>query len=176
MTAERLQRHWVLAANLAVAVFLALPILAPVLLAAGFDTPANWIYAAYHSVCHQWAFRSYFLFGSEVTYDRAVLAGLVGHESVFTFVGSPDLGYKVAFCERDLAIYASVLLAGLGYAWKRGQISALGFSGYLLLIAPMALDGFTQLFNLRESTPELRTFTGALFGVASVWLIYPRVD
>ncbi|MGE3267883.1 MAG: DUF2085 domain-containing protein, partial [Chloroflexota bacterium] len=42
--------------------------------------------------------------------------------------------------------------------------------------APMALDGFTQLFNLRESTPELRTFTGALFGVASVWLIYPRVD
>ena len=40
----------------------------------------------------------------------------------------------------------------------------------------MAIDGFTQLFGWRESTPELRTLTGALFGLASVWLIYPRID
>ncbi len=40
----------------------------------------------------------------------------------------------------------------------------------------MAVDGFTQLVGWRESTVELRTLTGALFGAASVWLIYPRVD
>ena len=39
-----------------------LPFLAPLLLAAGFDAPANAIYAAYQTVCHQWAFRSFFLF------------------------------------------------------------------------------------------------------------------
>ena len=40
----------------------------------------------------------------------------------------------------------------------------------------MAMDGFTQLFGWRESSAELRTLTGALFGAASVWLIYPRID
>ena len=40
----------------------------------------------------------------------------------------------------------------------------------------MALDGFPQLFGWRESTVELRTLTGALFGLASLWLVYPRLD
>ena len=34
---------------------------------------------------------------------------------MYGFVGSPELGYKVAFCERDVAIYLAVLLAGLAY-------------------------------------------------------------
>jgi uncharacterized membrane protein len=69
-----------------------------------------------------------------------------------------------------------VLLAGLAYAGWRTRVHGLSIWTYGLLIAPMALDGFTQLFGWRESTPELRTFTGALFGLASVWLIYPRID
>jgi len=28
---------------------------------------------------------------------------------------------------------------------------------------------------LRESTPELRAFTGALFGLMLAWLAYPRI-
>ena len=170
------QRHWLFAANVAVAVFVGLPFLAPVILAAGYDEPANAIYAAYQVVCHQWAFRSYFLFGPHAEYGPDALSALVGPSAMYGFVGSPVLGYKVAFCERDVAIYLAVLLAGLAYGRYRDRLPSLGLAGYGLLILPMAVDGFTQLFGWRESTVELRTVTGALFGVASVWLIYPRVD
>jgi uncharacterized membrane protein len=180
MTIEGALRRWLILANIGVAIFVGLPFLAPVLLAAGYDVPANVIYAAFHTVCHQWAFRSYFLFGPEATYDHVALAGLIGEAGPYAFTGSPELGYKVAFCERDVAIYASVLLAGLVYGWQRGPspgtVAGLSLTAYALLILPMAIDGFSQLFNFRESGPELRTLTGALFGAASVWLIYPRID
>ncbi len=173
---EGVQRHWLTAANLAAAVFVGLPFLAPILLAAGYDGPANAIYAAYQVVCHQWAFRSFFLFGPEVTYGPDVLHDLVGAPAMYGLLGSPDLGYKVAFCERDTAIYLAVLVAGLAYGRLRHRLPELSLTGYALMILPMALDGFTQLFGWRESTPELRVLTGALFGLASVWLIYPRMD
>jgi len=173
---EGVQRHWLTAANLAVAVFVGLPFLAPILMAAGYDGPAKTIYAAYQVVCHQWAFRSFFLFGPELTYGPDVLHDLVGAHAMYGIVGSPELGYKVAFCERDTAIYLAVLVAGLAYGRLRQRLPELSLTGYALMILPMALDGFTQLFGWRESTPELRVLTGALFGLASVWLIYPRID
>ena len=99
--------------------FVGLPFLAPVLLALGYAEPANAIYAAYAVVCHQWAFRSYFLFGPHLEYGPDTLGGLVGQGAMYGFVGSPELGYKVAFCERDVAIYLAVLLAGLAYGRYR---------------------------------------------------------
>jgi uncharacterized membrane protein len=173
---DQARRHWLAVVNLVVAIFVGLPFLAPVLLALGFDGPANEIYAAYQLVCHQWAFRSFFLFGPELTYGPDTLGQMVGHQEMYAFIGSPELGYKVAFCERDAAIYLTVLGAGLAYGRLRGRLPELGVIGYGLLILPMALDGFTQLFGWRESSPELRVLTGALFGLASVWLIYPRID
>jgi uncharacterized membrane protein len=173
---EAIRRHWLTATNVAVAIFVGLPFLAPLLLAAGYDGPANAIYSAYQVVCHQWSFRSFFLLGPELTYGPNVLHDLVGPQAMYGFRGSDALGYKMAFCERDSAIYLAVLLAGLAYGRLRDRLPRLGLAGYGLLILPMALDGFTQLFGWRESTPELRVLTGALFGVASVWLIYPRID
>lgn len=171
-----IQRHWLLATNLVVAVFVGLPFLAPVLLAAGQPDLAAQIYAAYSYVCHQWAFRSYFLFGAEHVYAPDVLSQLLGVEGMYRSTGTPELGYKVAFCERDVAIYLAVLAAGLAYGSRRPRAQGISLLTYALLITPMALDGFTQLFGWRESTVELRTLTGLLFGAASVWLIYPRID
>lgn len=173
---EGVRRHWLMVANVAVAVFVGLPFLAPVLLALGFPDAANSIYAAYQHVCHQWAFRSFFLFGPQLSYGPDALSGLIAPDAVFHTLGSPALGYKVAFCERDVAIYLSALGAGVAYARVRERTPGLGVVGYGLLIVPMAVDGVTQLLGWRESTVELRTLTGLLFGVASVWLIYPRVD
>ena len=173
---ERARGRWLAVANLAVAAFVGLPLLAPMLLAYGFAGPANAIYGAYQLVCHQWAFRSYFLFGAQPTYAFGDLALLVCAEHAHGYLGSPELGYKVAFCERDVAIYAAVLLAGLAYGRLRARVRPLGLVPYAALILPMAVDGFTQLFGWRESSVELRTLTGALFGLASVWLVYPRVD
>jgi len=143
------------------------------LAAAGWRIPADALYAAYHFTCHQWAFRSFFFFGQQPIYSQQSLAeqGI----DPFSFTGNPNLGWKMAFCERDLAIYLGLLLVGLVYA-QRCDLRPSGFILYGVLILPMALDGFTQLFGWRESTWELRVGTGLLFGLASAWLVLPRLD
>ena len=167
-----LERHWLALFNLSVGTFAVLPVLAPVLLAAGIERPALWLHGLYHLACHQWPGRSYFLFGAAPTYSADTLGGWT-HAS--TFVGNPALGWKVAWCERDLAIYGTVFLAGLVYARLRQRVRPLAWPVFLLCLVPIALDGFTQLFGWRESTPLLRTLTGLLAGWAAVWLVYPRI-
>jgi uncharacterized membrane protein len=168
-----LARHWLGELNGAVAVFIGGAIVAPLLGTLGWAAPAQALYAAYHLTCHQWAFRSFFLFGAQPVYAREQLEAL-GRDP-FGFAGDASLGWKMAFCERDLAIYTGVLLVGAVFACRR-RLRPLGYGAYALLALPMAVDGFTQLFGWRESTWELRVITGLLFGLASAWLVYPRLD
>jgi uncharacterized membrane protein len=168
-------RYWLVTLNVAVGAFLAGSLAAPIFSALGWRSAADTLYIAYHLTCHQWAFRSFFLFGSQpvAVYDQQQLSDL--GVDPFTFVGSSSFGWKLAFCERDLAIYVGVLLVGLLYA-RRQQLASMGFTLYTILILPMAVDGFTQLFGWRESNWELRVMTGLLFGLASAWLVLPRLD
>ncbi len=169
-----LAKHWLLLANVAVAVYLGLPILAPVLMAAGFTAPAQAIYTAYKVACHQMPSRSYFLFG-QGSLISAPPAGVVPG-GLSSFIGNAELGFKVAFCHRDVAIYGAILAGGLLFALVRDRLKPLSWKVYVLLLLPMAVDGTTQLFGLRESNWWLRTITGVLFGGASVWLAYPYLE
>jgi|SRR5579859_2558105 len=173
MVAQRVVRHWPAALNVTLGAFLAGALGAPVLAALGWGAAAEALYAAYHLTCHQWAFRSFFLFGQRGVYSQQQLADMGFNP--FGFVGGDGLGWKMAFCERDLAIYIGLLVVGLVYA-RRRDLRPSGFTVYGVLILPMAVDGFTQLFGWRESTWELRTATGLLFGLASAWLVLPRLD
>jgi uncharacterized membrane protein len=169
-------RHWLLTLNATLAAFLTCALAAPVFSAVGWTGLATPLYIAYHLTCHQWAFRSFFLFGQQhpiAIFSQQQLAD--SGADPFTFIGNPQVGWKMAFCERDLAIYVGLLVVGLLYARRRDMRPA-GFALYGLLILPMALDGFTQLFGWRESTWELRVVTGMLFGLASAWLVLPRLD
>jgi len=158
-------------------------------------------------VCHQLAYRSWFLFGEQSAYPTAA-AGLKGwktYEAVTgldpntstglwdarSFRGNEQMGYKVALCERDVAIYAAMLLFGLAFAILRSRFPNMRpipwYIWLLLGIGPIALDGGTQLLSqffpqvqkiipYRESTPFLRTLTGALFGIFTAWFGYPYVE
>ena len=170
---SRALRHWLLTLNLGLTAFLAGALAAPMLAALGWRTAADGLYAAYHFTCHQWAFRSFFFFGQQPVYSQPML--IDQGVDPFGFVGNPSLGWKMAFCERDLAIYVGLLVVGLLYARNR-DLKPSGFWLYGVLILPMAIDGFTQLFGWRESTWELRVITGLLFGLASAWLVLPRLD
>jgi uncharacterized membrane protein len=172
-TVSRALRHWLLALNVALGLFLAGALAAPLLASLGWRAAADALYAAYHFTCHQWAFRSFFLLGQQPVYSQAELAAQ--GQDPFGSIGTQVLGWKMAFCERDLAIYAGLLLVGVLYA-RRRELRPLGFVAYGVLILPIALDGFTQLFGWRESTWELRLITGLLFGLASAWLVLPRLD
>jgi uncharacterized membrane protein len=170
-------RHWLAALNLALAAFIAGALAAPILAALGWRSAADGLYTAYHFTCHEWAFRSFFLLASKqpqlAVYSQQQLLDL--DTDPFSFIGSPDLGWKMAFCERDLAIYVALLAAGLYYARHR-QLRPANFVVYGILILPITVDGFTQLLGWRESTWQLRVVTGLLFGLASGWLVLPRLD
>jgi uncharacterized membrane protein len=174
-------RHWLLIFNSVWAVYVLLPFLAPVLMHLGWTTPARLIYAGYSFMCHQLPDHSYFLFGEQLTPSLATLeaGGMPPGQGLLEqrhFSGNELLGYKVAICQRDVAIYLAVLVAGLLFGLVRRRLPTLRFRWYLLLLIPIALDGGTQLIGLRESNWLLRTLTGALFGMASVWLAYPYID
>jgi len=182
-----LTAHWLLLVNLAVFVYVALPLLAPVLAEAGFTRPALWIYAAYRITCHQLPQRSFFIGGPKPVYSLAEIAAVTGTRDLYALFHHPlvnsVLGSQTAFCQRDLAIYGSVLLAGLLFGLLRRRIRPLPFKVFLLFLVPIAVDGLTQLLGglvpflpPRESTWFLRTVTGSLFGIGGVWFVYPRIE
>jgi uncharacterized membrane protein len=182
--------HWLSAFNGFVAVYLGLAFLAPVLMKIGATTPASWIYTVYSFSCHQLGYRSFFLFGEEPFYPRDEFGAETGIDpndlwAARAFDGNSLLGYKVALCERDTAIYACLLLGGIAFHFLRRKLKPLHWALWILFgVIPIGLDGGTQLlsaipflhFPFRESTPYLRVLTGALFGLASVWFAYPLVQ
>lgn len=56
-------------------VYISLPFAAPTLMQVGAKGPANVIYSAYSLTCHQFAFRSLFLYGDQAVYPRQVAEG-----------------------------------------------------------------------------------------------------
>lgn len=195
---ERLQK-WLLA-SIAFLLFLYLgfSFLAPVLMKAGNEDFASRIYQVYQPACHQLAYRSFFLFGEQAYYPRelAGIKGLKSYETVTAttaedvafarnFKGNERLGYKIVLCQRDTAIFASILLFLIVYAIFGKKMQAIPWWLWIVLaIFPIGLDGFSQLISLlelpflawfppRESTPFIRVLTGTLFGFFSAWFIVP---
>lgn len=101
------------------------------------------------------------------------------------FTGDEVFGYKLTLCERDIAIYGSMLVGAILYRRWRRWLRPAPIPLYILLgLAPVGVDGFSQLlgyppFSLwpaRETTPAFRVVTGALFGLMSVWLGFPWLE
>ncbi len=177
-----LAKHWLFLVNLVIAVYSGLPLLAPVLMALGYTRPAEIIYTIYKPLCHQLPQRSFFLFGPRLAYSLETLRELLGPEMLTTnslaraFIGNAALGYKMAYCQRDAAMYSSILLAGMVFGLVRHRLKPLTFTRYLIFLAPWAVDGLVQLLGFYESTWQLRTITGSLFGLATVWFAYPYLE
>lgn len=174
-------RHWLAIFNTGWAIYLILPLSAPVFMEMGWFTPARVIYGVYSFACHQLPDHSYFLFGPNpvpLIPDLEASGMKTGLDLLQRrqFIGNPASGFKVAICQRDIAIYGAVLAAGLAYALFRHRVRQLPLWVYLLFLLPIGVDGVTQLLGMRESNWELRTLTGAIFGAASIWFAYPYVD
>ncbi len=200
--------HYMLLINLALFIYVGLPFLAPILFQSGLTGPSKVIYKIYSPLCHQLAFRSFFLYGEQPYYPRE-LAGVdhvVDYEVFFgsrnipdidqarAFIGNEEIGfgvgnagYKVALCERDIAIYGSLLLFGLIFVVNKRKIQPVPWYIWIAVgLLPIALDGVSQLPGMmtwlpdwvinRESTPALRVLTGFLFGFFTAWYLFPMIE
>ncbi len=85
-------------------------------------------------------------------------------------------GHQLGMCERNFSIYASMFIGSLIFVLSKKRIPGIPWWVWILMILPMAIDGTTQMFGLRESTWELRVLTGTLFGLANVWFALPLIQ
>lgn len=203
-----ISKHYLALFNFFILLYVGLPFLAPVLMNAGATAPANIIYTIYKPLCHQFGFRSFFLYGEQAYYPLSEagirnvktfeeVTGILGLQSptdisrfaARQFTGNETVGYKIALCERDVAIYGAILLFGAIFALTGRRIKPLHWFWWVLIgMGPIGLDGFSQLFSqmewswlvnilpYRESTPFLRVLTGALFGFTTAWFAYPYME
>lgn len=122
-------------------------VLGPILSYLGLDVIAKPLFFAMHAICAQTPSHSFYLFG-----------------------------HQLCLCERCLAIYSAMFAGSLVFAFSKVRLPGIRFWHLVLLSLPMALDGFTQMFGLRESNWELRLVTGALFGMAAIWFALSKVQ
>ena len=175
------EQHWLLAFNTGWGIFVGLPWLAPVFMALGLPGLGRAIYFMYNFFCHQLPERSWFLFGERFSYTQAEIAVGWGRplQEISTselvrrhFIGTAELGWKVAWSDRMVAMYTSILLFGLLYALLREQ--GFRFKGvsvwvFIIFIIPMGIDGTTHLINdvlraeFRQTNEWAMVLTGNIF-------------
>jgi uncharacterized membrane protein len=119
----------------------------PVLAYLGFDALSKHMYDAMHYICGQ----------------------IPSH--------SPYIcGHQCGLCFRCTAIYGTMFLTTAIFVFAKKRLRGIPWWMLGLLTLPMAWDGFTQLFGLRESTTTLRLLTGALFGLGCILFTLPLVQ
>lgn len=172
--------------------------LAPIAMLLKLEKLGKLIYIVYSPLCHQLPERSTFIGGPKLwpTEDELYNAGyeaikddsLVNHITEGRdFVGNDKIGYKVAFCSRDIGIYLALIFVMALVFLTKIQFQKVKVFFRILLLFPMALDGgiqliSTYLYELRvydhifyQSNNFKRVLTGAMFGIGVALLLFPYV-
>ena len=160
------------------------------------QTAGRLIYRGFYFLCHQYPWRSWFIGGKQSYYPLLpdAEAGLLSFEEAAgipvpgvnprAFLGSPEMGYKMAVCQRDVGIYAAMGVFSLLFFLSRNRMPRVDWRFWLIFgVLPIGIDGGLQLIShlipgwaVRESTPFLRTVTGALFGLFTCWYLLPTLE
>jgi len=171
----KITRNWLRIALVVIGLYATLPFVAPVLMRVGATGPATVLYTLYSPMCHQFSFRSIFLFGEQPFYPREIVGtDLRSYEAVAAetagihpgtsptdfspnfflparqFRGNEQLGYKTTLCQRDVAIYLALFSGGLIYAIPavRRRLRPIPLWMYVIIgLGPIGLDGFSQLLS-----------------------------
>ena len=174
--------------------------IAPVFMKAGKWNAAEIVYRFYSNFCHQFAHRSWFLYGEQAHYPADVKSGssLETYSQAFgndieddqlarSTIGNDKIGFKVAVCQRDVAIYFGLVLFCIVFQLGKRKLSKISLWLWLAIgVAPMGIDGtiqfisgmdfFAKLGLTHESDPFLRSLTGFLFGLFTGWYLLPAIE
>ena len=173
-----LRRHWLGTVAVALGLYAGLPWLAPVFMQLGWTGPAQGIYLLYSTQCHQLPERSFFLFGPKAMLSLAdVQSAWQSTLNPFIlrqFIGNPEVGWKVAWSDRMVALYTSLFAASVVVAIWRRRIRPLPIWAALLLALPMVIDGGTHFGSdlaglgqgFRDTNAWLAVLTGNVLPAA----------
>jgi uncharacterized membrane protein len=170
-----LSKNWLWIFVVFIGIWVGLPFLAPLFMALGWERLANSIYLLYSFQCHQLPQRSFFIFGSQGMYSLNDIQDVWQHTDnpliLRQFIGTPEMGWKVAWSDRMVFMYTSILVFG-GFWWLfRRRIKPLPWWGLIILLSPMAVDGTSHLISdlagigmgFRDSNAWLATLTNNAF-------------
>ncbi len=171
----RLSQHWMLIFSLSFGIFVGAPFLAPVFMHLGWVGPGKATYFVYSFLCHQLPQRSFFIFGNQVTLSlteiQSVWQNSINPLVLRQFIGNVEVGWKVAWSDRMISMYSSILL----FAWIwypfRTRVKALPLWGFLLFLLPMGIDGVTHTISdfygigqgFRDSNAWLAALTNSIY-------------
>ena len=139
--------YWALMITCALGILVFAALSVPFLSYFGLDGISKRIFFALHLVCAQIPSHSFYIFG-----------------------------HQLGMCARNFSIYTAMFIGSLIFVLSNKRIPGIPWWVWILMILPMAIDGTTQMFGLRESTWELRVITGTLFGLANVWFALPLIQ
>jgi uncharacterized membrane protein len=144
-------KYWIALFSVLFGLYVGLPLLAPVLMAAGVTPLGQLIYAIYSFLCHQLPERSFFFFGPKIMYPLAEIQSrwqVTDNALILRqFTGAPGMGWKVAWSDRMVAMFTSML----PFAWLwwllRKKVRGISWKVLLVFLLPMALDGTTHFIS-----------------------------
>lgn len=144
---EFLTEYWALIITVALGLLVLTAIAIPFLSYFGLDSIAKPLFYSLHYVCAQIPSHSFYIFG-----------------------------HQLGLCERNFSIYTSMFLGSLVFVLSKKRLPGIPWWVWILMLLPIAWDGITQMFGLRESTWTLRVITGILFGLGNVWFALPLMQ
>jgi uncharacterized membrane protein len=146
-----LSSHWLLSVSALIGLWVGLPWLAPLFMEMGWNGAAKAIYLLYAAQCHQLPQRSFFLFGNDPMYPLAQIQAIWQNTDnpliLRQFTGSAAMGWKVAWSDRMVYMYSSILLWGALFWPLRKRLKPLPWWGLTLLLLPLAIDGFSHTIS-----------------------------
>lgn len=170
--------HWLAPISILLGIYVGLPFLAPVFMHSGFVSAAKVIYFIYSWLCHQLPERSFFLYGSKFTYSLTEIQNTwqntINPAILRQFIGTPDMGWKVAWSDRMVSMFISMWLFGMIWWFVRRRLKPLPWWGFILFLLPMAVDGTSHFFSdlagigqgFRFNNDWLAVLTGHVFRVS----------
>ena len=89
------------------------------------------------------------------------------------FIGNPEMGWKVAWSDRMVWMYTSILFGGLLYGLVRKYQKPLSFRTFAILLLPMLIDGGTHMISdlagigqgFRDTNIWLQVLTNNVFPI-----------
>ena len=170
-----LSRHWMLVFSIVYGLYVGLPFIAPVFMQLGWIGAGKATYFVYSFLCHQLPQRSYFMFGERITFSLAEIQ-VAWQDSINPlilrqFIGNSELGWKVAWSDRMVSMYTSILLIAWVWYPLRKRVKPLPWWGFILLLLPMGIDGITHTISdfyglgqgFRDSNAWLAALTNNLY-------------